>query len=225
MVYRRGFERACEALLDVLFLVFVVVQLAVLFGGHAHALETAGLTYAEYARQGFWQLLTAATLTLGLVGVPAFVVDAPTRAHRFLLRLLLGSLCAFTLVILVSALHRLALYEEAFGLTRSRLFAEAFALWLGGLFVLLVIAGVVPLVRQQLPRAALAATAAALLAFSFANPDGLIADRNLERWRDTGRIDLAYLQGLSADAAPALRGASTGPATPGARAPRSTACP
>lgn len=192
------------ALLDVLFLVFVVVQLAVLFGGHAHVLETAGLTYAEYARQGFWQLLAAATLTLGVVGAPALVVETPTRAHRLLLRLLLGLLCALTIVILASAVHRLALYEEAFGLTRSRLFAETFALWLGGLFGLLVLAGVAPLVRWQLPRIAVGATAAALLAFSSANPDGLIAERNLERWRETGRIDLAYLQGLSADAAPML---------------------
>ncbi|MGK2869755.1 MAG: DUF4153 domain-containing protein, partial [Mycobacterium sp.] len=45
------------AVLDTLFIAFVVVQATVLFGGHAHVLETEGLTYAEYARQGFWQLL------------------------------------------------------------------------------------------------------------------------------------------------------------------------
>ena len=41
------------ALLAGLFAVFVAVQIAVLFGGHEHVLRTAGLTYAEYARQGF----------------------------------------------------------------------------------------------------------------------------------------------------------------------------
>ena len=45
------------ALLDALFLAFVIVQLAVLFGGHDRVLRTTGLTYAEYARSGFWQLL------------------------------------------------------------------------------------------------------------------------------------------------------------------------
>ena len=62
-------------LLNLLFLAFVGVQVTVLFGGHDHVLETAGLTYAEYARQGFWQLIAAALLTL-------VVVAAATRLAR-----------------------------------------------------------------------------------------------------------------------------------------------
>jgi hypothetical protein len=191
-------------LLDALFLAFVVVQLAVLFGGHEHVLRTAGLTYAEYARQGFWQLLAAAALTCVVVGASALVADAPRRSQRLFLRLLLGLLCVLTIVVVVSALRRLLLYEEAFGLTRLRLLAEALALWFGGLFALLVTAGLIAHVRRQLPRIAIAGTAVALLTFSFVNPDGLIAERNIERWRDSGRLDVTYLQKLSADAAPAL---------------------
>jgi hypothetical protein len=191
-------------LLDALFLAFVVVQLTVLFGGHEHVLRTAGLTYAEYARQGFWQLLAAAALTFAVVGAAVLVADAPRRPQRVILRLLLGVLCVLTIVVVASALRRLLLYEEAFGLTRLRLLAEAIALWFGGLFALVVTAGLIAPVRRRLPRMAIVGTAAALLAFSFVNPDGLIAERNVERWRDTGRLDVAYLQTLSADAAPAL---------------------
>ncbi len=50
--------------LDALFIAFVAVQASVLFGGHTHVLETEGLTYAEYARQGFWQLLWVSGLTM-----------------------------------------------------------------------------------------------------------------------------------------------------------------
>jgi hypothetical protein len=191
-------------LLDALFLAFVVVQLAVLFGGHEHVLRTAGLTYAEYARQGFWQLLAAAALTFVVVGAAALVAHAPKRSHQLILRVLLGILCVLTIVVVASALRRLTLYEEAFGLTRLRLLAEAISLWFGGLFALLVASGLIPHVRRQLPRIAIAGTAVVLLTFSFVNPDGLIAERNIERWRDTGRLDVAYLQKLSADAAPAL---------------------
>jgi hypothetical protein len=191
-------------LLDALFLAFVVVQLTVLFGGHEHVLRTAGLTYAEYARQGFWQLLAAAALTFAVVGAAVLVADAPRRSQRLVLRLLLGVLCVLTIVVVASALRRLLLYEEAFGLTRLRLLAEAIALWFGGLFALVVTAGLIAPVRRRLPRIAIVGTAAALLAFSFVNPDGLIAERNVERWRHTGRLDVAYLQTLSADAAPAL---------------------
>ena len=194
------------ALLDALFLAFVVVQLAVLFGGRDHVLRTAGLTYAEYARQGFWQLLAAGALTLAVIAAATVVADARSRRDARLLRLLLGILCALAVVVVVSALHRLRLYEDAFGLTRLRLGAEAFSLWLGALFGLLIVAGTSVRLLGQLPRAVLAGTAAALIAFTLANPDGLIASKNVERWRETGRLDVAYLQTLSADAAPVLAG-------------------
>lgn len=192
------------ALLNGLFLAFVLVQLAVLFGGHEHVLRTSGLTYAEYARQGFWQLLAAAGLTLVVIAAAVFLADTPRRAQRLLLRFMLGLLCILTIVVVVSALRRLELYEDAFGLTRLRLLAETGALWFGGVFALLIAAGSLARVRDQLPRIAIAGTAVALLAFSLLNPDGRIAERNVERWRETGRIDLSYARTLSADATPAL---------------------
>jgi hypothetical protein len=192
------------ACLVTLFTAFVAVQLAVLFGGHDHVLETAGLTYAEYAREGFWELLLAGALTLTVIGLAVRVAGAPGRGHRLLLKALLGALCLLTLVVLASALHRLRLYEDAYGLTRARLSAEAVAVWLGGAFVLVSVAGVVRGVRGRFAELAVGGTAAALIAFSAADPDELIAERNAEHWRETGRIDVVYLSGLSADAVPAL---------------------
>lgn len=189
--------------LDVLFLAFVAVQVTVLFGGNDHVLRTSGLTYAEYARRGFWQLLAATALTLAVVKGATLVARPRNRTEELLLRVLLGLLCALTIVILVSALHRLRLYESAFGLTRARIAAEAFALWLGGTFALLFILGALRR-AAQLPRVLLGWAAVALVLFSLADPDGRIADRNVERWQETGRIDLAYASNLSADAAPAL---------------------
>jgi hypothetical protein len=192
------------ALLDLLFLAFVVVQVTVLFGGHDHVLETAGLTYAEYARQGFWQLIAAAALTLVVVAGAARVAEIRHAADRILLRGLLGTLCLLTLVVVASALHRLRLYEDAFGLTRSRLGAETFTWGLAGLFVVVLLSGVVRPLRRELVRIALAGAALGLLAFSLSNPDGRVAERNVERWRRTGDLDATYLRRLSADAVPVL---------------------
>jgi hypothetical protein len=190
-------------LLDLLFLVFVAVQVTVLFGGHDHVLETAELTYSEYARQGFWQLIAVALLTLLVVGAATRVAGGPEAPAR-LLRVLLGTLCVLTLVVVASALHRLQLYEDAFGLTRARLAAETVAWALGGLFALVLAAGLVGAVRTQLPRLALAGGALGLIVFSLSNPDGRVAERNVDRWTRTGDLDVAYVQGLSADAVPAL---------------------
>jgi hypothetical protein len=187
------------ALLDLLFLAFVFVQLTVLFGGNDHVLQTAGLTYAEYARQGFAQLLAAAALTLIVVAVAVRCA----KGSAILLRALLGILCALTLVVVASALRRLDLYEDAFGFTRLRLAASAAGLWLGGVFCLVLVAGVTRHARW-LPRTAVAYSALGVLAFTLANPDGLVADRNIDRWQKTGKLDLGYVGSLSADAVSAL---------------------
>jgi hypothetical protein len=171
------------AALIVLLAAFVATQLATLFGGNRHVLETAGLTYAEYARSGFAQMLAVAALALAVVAAARRWAGEGGR----LLRALLAALCILTLVVIGSALHRLGLYEHAYGLTRLRITADAILLWLAALFVLVLLNGGV--------RAAAALSGAALLLFALSNPDRRIAERN---------GDPAYLRGLSADALPAL---------------------
>lgn len=191
------------ALLDALFAAFVLVQLTVLFGGHDHVLDTAGLTYAEYARAGFFQLVVIALLALGVIAV-ALHVARPT-GHERLLKLLLGGLCVLTLVVLASALKRMDLYEEVYGLTRIRISVYAVDLWLAAVFVAVIAAGVV---RRTgwLPRAVAAITIAGLLLFNLSNPDARVARSAVDRWERTGEIDQDYVSTLSADALPALSG-------------------
>jgi hypothetical protein len=175
---------------------FVATQLATLFGGNRHVLETAGLSYAEYARTGFAQMAAVAALTLVVIAAAA----RWARDGGSLLRVLLGALCVLTLVVIASALRRLELYEEAYGFTRLRLTADAILLWLGALFVLVLAGGAFG--GAWLPRAAVAITGAAVLLFALSNPDRRIASRNLAH----GRVDVAYLRDLSPDALPALAG-------------------
>ena len=181
--------------LDALFAAFVVLQLAALFGGDEHVLRTAGLTYAEYAREGFAQLIAVAALTLAVIAL--------ARRDDRALRVLLGLLCALTLVVLASALKRLGLYEEAFGFTRLRLLAHGGILWLGGLFVLVLAAGAAR-TATWFPRATVALSALIGVAFGLSNPDARIAEHNIARYERAGEIDLHYLAQLSPDAAPAL---------------------
>jgi hypothetical protein len=191
------------AAVNAVFLAFVAVQLTVLFGGAGHVLRTAGLTYAEYARRGFWQLLVVTALTLGVLALAARWAPRDTPRDRLLIRLLLGGLAALCLVIVASALFRMHTYEEAYGFTRLRVLVSACELWLGSVLVMVLAAGV-RLRAGWLPQAAIGSGVAALIGLAMLNPDQFIADRNVSRYQDTGRIDVAYLSGLSADAVPAL---------------------
>jgi hypothetical protein len=191
-------------LLVLLFAGFVGVQLTVLFGGNRHVLRTDGLTYAEYARSGFWQLSFVTALTLIVLAGAARWAPRTEAADRTLIRLVLGALTALTLVIVGSALHRMNLYADTYGLTRLRLLVACCEAWFGLVLVLILLAGV--RVRAPwLPRVAIAAAVLALLGLAAANPDRLIAEHNIRQART---VDLEYLGTLSPDAVPGLSGLS-----------------
>jgi ABC-type amino acid transport system permease subunit len=185
-----------------LFVVFVGVQLVVLFGGTDYMLRTAGLTAADYARGGFWQLCAATVLTLALVGAALRWAPNSTRADRTWQRGLLGALSALSLVLVASALSRMWTYQQAYGFTVLRLLVEACELWLGAVFVL-VIVSLVRLRPAWLPRAAVGAAAVALLALVALDPERFIADRNIDRAEHGKPVDVWYLGGFSADVVPA----------------------
>lgn len=188
--------------LNLLFAAFNAVQLAVLFGGYRKVLESTGLTYAEYARQGFWQLLWATLLTLAVIALALRWAPRDGAGDRRLVRVVLGTLCVLTLVVVASALRRMDLYVDAYGLTRLRLSVAGVELWLGLVIVLIMAGGLFG--ARWLPRAVAGSAVAAVLAFGLMSPDGVIAEGNVTRYEQDGKIDLAYFQSLSADAVPAL---------------------
>ena len=191
--------------LNALFAVFVAVQLAVLFGGDAYVRDSAGLTYAQYAREGFAQLVVVAALTLAVVAGALRWARTENVRQACILRALLGALCLLTLVVLASSLHRLGLYEQAYGFTRARLAVHGLLLFGGALFALVVAALAIDR-RGWLAQATVLLAATAALLFWVSDPDRRIAAHNVERYELTGKIDTRYLADLSADAVPALMG-------------------
>ncbi|WP_157953223.1 DUF4153 domain-containing protein [Nocardioides allogilvus] len=189
-------------LVDAVFVLFLVAQATAVFGGHDYVERTTGLTYADYVHQGFGQLTIATVLTLFVVWAAARKVrDAPT--DRRWMRASLGLLCVLTLVVVGSALHRMSLYQEAYGFTTLRLTVDVFEGWLGVVVLLVMVVGGLGHGRW-LPRIALVTGAVAVLGLAAVNPDAWVAGRNLDRYEATGQVDLVYLQGLSADAAPVI---------------------
>jgi len=196
---RNEFEWLAPVLVvDAVFLAFLIAQATALFGGHDYLQQTTGLTYAEYVHQGFSQLTVATMLTLTVVAW-AVRKAAPGRRRDFAL----GALCVMTIVVVVSALYRMHVYEEAYGFTRLRLLVSVFEGWLGVVVVLVIVAGVVGARRWLVP-VAVRLGAAGLLGLAMVNPDLYIAQHNIARADAPVGIDWQYLGELSTDAYPAL---------------------
>ncbi len=187
-----------------LFAIFLVFQLAYLFGGVINISE-GNFTYAEYARKGFWELLTVAFFTLIIL----LILDKYTQAKNsrfswFTVPSLVLIIEIF--VIIISAFKRLMLYQDAYGLTTLRLYVSGFIMFLGVVFILLAI----KLWREKEDNffafGALLSVITFLVVFNILNPDAFIAKKNIDRFNTGGGLDANYLATMSADAIPSTVG-------------------
>jgi hypothetical protein len=198
---------------DLLFLAFVAVQFRYLFGGAELVRGLTGLGYAEYAREGFFQLVTVAALSLPLLlgADRALGRRDPATLRRF--RWLAAIMLVLLNVMLASALWRMRLYTAEYGLTELRFYTTAFMGWLVlvfGWFGATVLRGR----TERFGFGAVAAAFFVLGTLNLVNPDALIASTNLARAGRGRPMDTFYLRVLSADALPTIRGAL--PALPAA---------
>jgi hypothetical protein len=184
----------------------VVVQFKYLFGADTIVQLTPDLTYAEYARRGFFELVFAVVLVVPMLLAADWLLDRRTRRDVIVFRGLAGIQIGLVLAIAASALLRLRLYYASYGLTESRFYAMALLVWIGAM--LLWLAATVLRGRRDRFAFGMLASGLATVATLFAiNPDAVIARANVARmWSaDAGvRFDVAYATSLSADAVPVL---------------------
>jgi hypothetical protein len=191
--------------LNLLFGIYVLTQLGWFFGGERFLQDRTGLTAAQYARQGFFQMVWVVLLVVPLLlGTRAALRPEKDleRWHTALSLPLLGLLG----VMIVSALLRMRLYVQYYGLTIDRLYPLVFMAWLT-----LVLAWLAVTVLRGHGRSfAGGATVAGLLILAALNvfvPDVIVARVNIARAQPAGpspgpRLDLEYLAQLGAEAVP-----------------------
>jgi len=195
--------------IDALFALFVGLQLAYLFGG-LDTMAAGGITYANYARRGFFELV-AVTCLAGCVVVGLHAVVAE-RTRAFAAASL--ALAGLTAIVLVSAAYRLALYQAAYGWTELRFYVAATIVWLG----VGIAAAAVLLVRDRmrwLGHAMAIGAVVVLVGLNVVGPQRAVAEANVARLLDPslvppdGRqgIDLDYALTLGHDADAALAAA------------------
>jgi len=186
-----------------LFSAFLAVQARALLGGSAWIEARVGLSYAEYARQGFFHLLASAGIALPIVLAADWAV-APGDLRRRRMAALSGALVLMVLAVLASAARRMALYVDAYGLTELRLYASAVMAWLVPTFVAFAIAAFRG-TRERFAFQALVAGGCVVLALAVLDPPAAIVRFNASRGPGSVEgFDALYASSLGADAVPAL---------------------
>lgn len=190
-------------IVDALFLAFVAVQIRYFFGGSAFVQATTGLTYAEYARRGFFSLFGVTVLVLPLLLVVHWLMAQRGPEAERVFRVLGGVQILLLFVVMASAVERMRLYQAEYGLTEERLYATAFMAWLAVVFLWFTVT-VLTGRRDRFAFGALVSGFGLVIVLQALNPDALIARTNLERAKAGRRLDVRYATLLSADAIPAV---------------------
>lgn len=175
---------------------YCIIQIVFLFGGNLFTLPS-DITYAIYARRGFFQLVAVATLNLSLV----LINVSNVKEHKWLDKsLYIISGCTF--IMILSATYRMILYVRAYHLT----FIRVLVLWF--LLVLTIcMAGMLFYIANKtfyIYKFLFLTFMIGYIIFGFMRPDYLVAKYNISQMDVIEMNDLEYLLGLSLDATPAI---------------------
>ena len=190
--------------LSVFYAAYLFSQLAYFFSAFSGFLpENYSFTASEYARRGFFELCAVAGINLCVI---VFCVCAARRDKSgrvpLAVRLLSLLVCLFSAVFAVTALSKMFLYIDSFGLTRLRLMTSVFMAAL-----LLIFAGAaVYMFRPRFPVIKYAVTVLACIAVAsgYCDIDRTIARCNTQWYTSEklSEIDVNHLSGLSDSAVP-----------------------
>ncbi len=192
-----------------LFGVFIFIQFRYLFLGvgerELHQLGIASLTYSEYVRKGFFELLIASTIASGVIIYVLKYLHHLKDKQKALVQIFSAFLTIETGLLLLSAAKRVFLYADAHGLTRARIFGFIFLVWLAVILTIFLIKIFKEMKKEWFFSSALFTTLLALLSINLINVDGLIA----AKYRPTvnEEIDYYYITSLSTDAKDSWRNA------------------
>ncbi|MBR4961301.1 MAG: DUF4173 domain-containing protein [Clostridia bacterium] len=196
---------SCSAVVPVLgvYGVFFFSQLEQYVSAFAGDLPE-GAVYSGYAREGFFELCAVSFINFILLAVTGmFTKRTEKRRAHPAVRIVHGLLSGCTLVLIATAMSKMMLYIETYGLTPKRVYAAWFMLVLAAVFALVI-------VKQFVPRLKLIALSAVVCVGMFAllglsNVDGIIAEYNVDRYLDgtLETLDDNTLQDLGDAAVPA----------------------
>ena len=189
--------------LSLLLSAWIGLQVRTLFGGTTYVAATSGVTVAEYARQGFFELIVIAGIVLAALLVADEVLGRDPGRERASLRVVGLVLLGLVGAVLTSALLRLGLYLRYYGLTEDRVLACAVLIWVAltlSWFGWTVLRGA----RARFAPGVLVISALWLGGLNLANPERWIVETNLRRAERGLDFDTAYHAHLSGDALPTL---------------------
>lgn len=182
----------------VLYVMFFISQGSYFLSAFTNSLPE-GFTYADYARQGFFELCAVAVINLIVLIIISLFSKKAGAEKPFALKLYSVVLGVFTIILIATAMSKMVMYIMHFGLTELRLYTSWFMLLLAFIFVLIII-------KQfrfniKFARHVLIGFTFMFAVLCFSRPEAIIAKYNIEMYNSgyLDELDIDSIIRMSAD--------------------------
>lgn len=186
--------------LSAVYVVYLITQLAYFFSAF-EGLLPKDYTVAQYARRGFFEMAAICAINLGLIFLAQLICRKKSGKVSLAVRVLSTFICIFSLVLIVTALSKMFLYINSFGMTRQRILTSVFMLFLGIVFL----AVIARMFWKKVPclKIAVVVGAVLLIATCYADVDRVVAGYNVHAYQSgtLDSIDMEHLASLDSGAA------------------------
>lgn len=179
------------------YILYLISQLAYFFSAFEGLLPVGyTFTVAEYARRGFFELSVISAINLILVFSALLLSKKDNGKMSLPLKIICSFICIFTLIITATAISKMALYIQNFGMTVLRITTCSFMIFLATVFVALIFKLYIP--KTKIIHISLISAAIILLILGFANVNKVVADYNYNLYinADTETIDVYTIYAL-----------------------------
>lgn len=188
-------------MINIVYLLFSIVQFSYLYGGGNNFIPQE-FTYSEYARKGFFELVAVTIINFTILISCIKFIKKDNKKANIITNVFLTILVAFTFNMLFSAHYKMSLYEQSYGFTYLRIYVHLFMFMLFILFVVTLIG--IWNRKIQLKVILIVIVLSMYILLNYINVDKIIAQKNIDIYYKTQKIDVQYLRDLSYDAIPEI---------------------
>lgn len=186
-----------------LYIVFFISQWKYYISGFTGILPE-NFSYASYAREGFFQLCAVAVINLIVITAVILFLKREKTASKLVLKATVLVFSAATLILISTAVAKMVMYINTYGLTPKRVYSTWFMLLIALVFILISLKMFVKKFKVVALSFVLAVVMFTLI--SVPNVDAFIAKYNVDRYINgtLQTVDLEAMEELGSSAIPSL---------------------
>lgn len=179
--------------ISVCYLLYLFSQLAYFFSAFKGFLPDGAITYAQYARKGFFEMCVIAVINLIIVFSALMLAKKKKGKVCHTIKAIATFISVFTLIIIATAISKMVLYIDAYGMTVLRLTTSAFMLFLSIVFISVILR--IYIKKINIIKTALITAGSIILILGTVNVNSVCARYNYESYK-TKRLDTIDIQEL-----------------------------